>query len=109
MSQGRIASESSAAMAQLRSLSEGKQIISYLDELLKILLSRPESRHAGRTDIVEKLEDSSGVMNSQQLFGPETLEDKSQKLAAQQNLAALKVKYSGDSGDIVGAAERLIK
>lgn len=109
MSQGRIASESSAAMAQLRSLSEGKQIISYLDELLKILLSKPESRHAGRTDIVEKLEDSSGVMNSSQLFGPETLEDKSQKLAAQQRLAALKVKYSGDSGDIVSAAERLIK
>merc|ERR1712060_689891 len=42
-------------------------------------------------------------------FGPETLDDKAQKLEHHQKMAALKVKYSGGSVDIVGAAELLIK
>lgn len=96
---------------ELAGMSEGQRVTHYLRELLEALESRvPEGGGGAAGDrtadkLLEEVE-CGGTVNSQQLVGPETLEDKAKKMAHEHHVQALRVKYS-DAVD--EAAQKLIK
>mmetsp|Transcript_64147 Transcript_64147/g.134890 ORF Transcript_64147/g.134890 Transcript_64147/m.134890 type:complete len:457 (+) Transcript_64147:75-1445(+) len=90
-------------------LSEGQQIVRYTQELVEILQSRVPDEKPSNGDVAEKLledHEGGGTLTTNQLMGPESLEDKSKRLVHENSLQALRVKY----GDVIAeAAEKLIK
>jgi len=106
MRPGRAAGGDATALAELQGMAEGQKILRYLDELAEVMDSRPEPGPSRGGDAAERLEDlGPGSLSSSQVFGQETLEDKAQKLAAEQKMAALRVKFTGEVED---AARQLI-
>merc|ERR1719444_694338 len=101
--------EAAAAEGPLHGLSEGQRVLRYLGELAEAMEARLPSDSGGNSLAADRLleeAEGGGTVNSQQLMGKESLEDKGKKMAQEHHVQALRVKYS-DAIDEV--AQRLIK
>merc|ERR1712217_529707 len=99
--------------SELDGLSEGKRIIKYLDELADVMDAKPMPKDSAadqdrREEAMEQLQEmqNGGITTANKLMGPQSLEDKAEKLAYEQRLSAQRIKYGGETED---AAKKLIE
>jgi len=98
-----------ASAEPLSSLSEGQRVLRYLGELAEAMEARLPSDTGGDSRAADRLleeAEGGGTVNSQQLMGQESLEDKAKKMAQEHHIQALRVKYSDAVDEI---AQRIIK
>jgi len=105
MRPGRLSGKDAAALA---GLPEGQRILRYLEELAEIVESRPSPAEGSGAAVAERLEDEAegSTLTTSRLFGEESLEDRAKKMASEQKMAALRIKYTGE---VEEAARALIK
>mmetsp|Transcript_15995 Transcript_15995/g.37712 ORF Transcript_15995/g.37712 Transcript_15995/m.37712 type:complete len:440 (+) Transcript_15995:36-1355(+) len=103
-------SASSKPTAAAKALSEGEKLIQCLDELAEVVhaqvqvqASASNPAAAEMAEELEELGEGKGTLLASQIQGPESLEDKAQRMASSQRLAALEVKYDKGTLDLAQA------
>lgn len=93
----RRGSKSGGVGGAISDLSEGEQVLRYLEDLSKALEDQvPETSSGGNQTAERLLEADQGTVRSQDLVGQETLEDKGKRMAHENNMKAISLRYSED-------------
>lgn len=91
----------------LQALSEGEQVVHYLNAIADALEENIPGNEGAGGKVAEALaEEDPGTVHAHKLMGQESLEDKSRKMAHENKLQALRLKYPSGIAD---TAEKLIK